>query len=330
MTGIWRIKSLYRLITVTAALLLAGSVAVVPAAAAAARPAVPHASSPAWLTEINYYRRAAGVPLVSANRSWIRGIRNHLRYMAKTPPRYLTGKYASLHTENPKSPYYTKSGAREAGASDLFEGAIGYTATDFINGWLAAPFHAIGMLRVNLRQVAFASNGSTGDAGLDVISGLTGTARAGQHDPAADLWRRGAQPAADLQVERPPSARPAPDRAAARGAGEAPDRYASRGERHGGVDGQRQPVHAGRAPLPQHGQDLRSDGPGHPARRPGGRPDSPAPADPRHVPRHHPAARAAGHYLVILSGLAQRPDQLILDVGVPLGTATGTRRDTHK
>src|SRR6202035_4996026 len=184
MTGILGINVPYRVITVTAALLLAGSAAAVPAAASATRQELPHASSPGWLTQINYYRRGAGgpsggragTPLVSANRSWIRGIKNHLRYMAKTPPRYLTGQYASLHTENPKSPYYTKSGAREAGASDLFEGAFGYTATDFINGWLAAPFHAIGMLRVNLRQVAFASNSSTGDAGLDVLSGLTGTA----------------------------------------------------------------------------------------------------------------------------------------------------------
>jgi Cysteine-rich secretory protein family len=177
MTGILAAKAPSRVITVTAALLLAGSAAAVPAAASATRPTAPHASSPGWLTEINYYRRAARIPLVSANRSWIQGIKNHLRYMAKTPPRYLTGQYASLHTENPKSPYYTKSGAREAGSSDLFEGAVGYTATDFINGWLAAPFHAIGMLRVNLRQVAFASNRSTGDAGLDVLSGLTGTAR---------------------------------------------------------------------------------------------------------------------------------------------------------
>ena len=160
MTGTSGISASYRVITVTAALLLAGSAAAVPAAASVTRQALPHASSPGWLTEINYYRRAAAIPLVSANRSWIQGIKNHLRYMAKTPPRYLTGQYASLHTENPKSPYYTKSGAREAGASDLFEGAFGYTATDFINGWLASPFHAIGMLRVNLRQVAFASNRS--------------------------------------------------------------------------------------------------------------------------------------------------------------------------
>jgi hypothetical protein len=133
------------------------------------------ASTPAWLREINKYRRATSIATVKAKAAWVTGIKNHLRYMADTPAKYLTGQYVSLHTENPKSPYYTKPGAHEAAASDLFEGAVGFTAVKFIDGWLSSPFHAIGMLRPALRHVAFASNPATGDAGLDVISGLTGT-----------------------------------------------------------------------------------------------------------------------------------------------------------
>jgi Cysteine-rich secretory protein family len=163
-------------VTAIASLVLVGAAAAGPAEASSPRHAPPAASAPGWLSEINYYRHAAGIPAVTANRAWIQGIKNHLRYMADTPPKYLTGQYASLHTENPKSPYYTQSGAREAAASDLYEGAVGYTPEDLITGWLSAPFHAIGMLRVDLRQVAFASNSSTGDAGLDVLSGLTGVA----------------------------------------------------------------------------------------------------------------------------------------------------------
>lgn len=157
-----------------------------PAVAAPSRPAgrapgpavagAAGAGAPEWLREINAYRRAAGISAVTANPAWIRGIKNHLRYMADTPRKYLTGRYASLHTENPKSPYYTRSGAKEAASSDLFEGAVGFTARQFIDGWLSSPFHAIGMLRVDLRQLAFASSAATGDAGLDVLSGLTGTA----------------------------------------------------------------------------------------------------------------------------------------------------------
>ena len=81
----------------------------------------------------------------------------------------MTGQYASAHTENPKSKYYTKSGALEGSRSDLLLGATGTPLGD-IDGWLTAPFHAIGMLRSGLTKVAFAS-GFAG-AGLDVLGGL--------------------------------------------------------------------------------------------------------------------------------------------------------------
>src|SRR5271165_335487 len=131
-----------------------------------------------WLGEINRYRLAAGLNAVTDNASWDTGIANHLPYMANTPAAYRTGPYQSLHTENPASPYYTPDGAQEAARSDLFEGATGYNATQFIDGWLAAPFHAVGMLRPALQQVAFGDS-SAGDAGLDVIGGLTGSPAAG-------------------------------------------------------------------------------------------------------------------------------------------------------
>jgi hypothetical protein len=84
----------------------------------------------------------------------------------------LTGTYSSLHTENPASPYYTVAGAKEAASSNLFYGEVGFTPRDFIDGWLSAPFHAVGILRPELRLVAFAYSKSSGDAGLDVINGL--------------------------------------------------------------------------------------------------------------------------------------------------------------
>jgi hypothetical protein len=135
-------------------------------------------TSTPWLDEINSYRAAAGLSAVTDNTAWDAGIDDHLNYLANTPAGYYTGAYQSLHTENPSSPYYTAAGAQEAGASDLFEGAVGWTPTQFIDGWLAAPFHAVGMLRPALQQVAFASNSTTGDAGLDVIHGLTGSTTA--------------------------------------------------------------------------------------------------------------------------------------------------------
>ncbi len=136
-------------------------------------------SKPSWLVKVNLYRTAAGLAPMTDQPAWDIGLKHHLRYMALTPKRYFTGPYQSLHTENPGSPYYTKDGSKEAGASDLLPGYAGYgggTAIRALDYWLQAPFHAIGMLRPQLRQVALAYDPSTGSAGLDVISGLDGRA----------------------------------------------------------------------------------------------------------------------------------------------------------
>jgi hypothetical protein len=128
-------------------------------------------SSQDWLGEINRYRSAAGLKPVANDPSWDAGLRHHLNYLYKTPKKYFTGQYQSLHTENPASPYYTRGGAAEASYSDLAPGGV-TTPVAAVDGFLQAPFHAIGMLRPQLTQVALADNPRTGEAGLDVIHGL--------------------------------------------------------------------------------------------------------------------------------------------------------------
>lgn len=135
----------------------------------------PPAASPQWLKLINSYRKASGLCPVDNNRREDAGLLAHFTYLQKTPASEMTGRYASEHTENPASPYYTTAGAQQAAASDLLPGGAG-SAIHAIDGWLSAPFHAIGMLRLDLTQVAFASD-PEGYAGLNVISGLTGSAR---------------------------------------------------------------------------------------------------------------------------------------------------------
>ena len=156
----------------TAALAAGLSVAVV-CATTASGAVQTAAARRTWLQEINYYRRGAGLMTVTNRRAWDRGIVNHLRYLEKTPAKYFTGQYQSYHTENPASPYYTKSGTLEASRSDLLLGSAGSGLAD-IDEWLTSPFHAIGMLRNGLRQVAFAA-GYIG-AGLDVLGGLRAVA----------------------------------------------------------------------------------------------------------------------------------------------------------
>jgi hypothetical protein len=129
------------------------------------------AGSLQWLNEINKYRGAGGAGAVTDESAWEPGIDNHLTYLEATPSQYFTGPYTSLHTENPESPYYTESGATEAGYSNLTEGGGG-SEIDAIDAWWTAPFHAIGMLRPQLSRVAFGDHPSSGYAGLDVIQGL--------------------------------------------------------------------------------------------------------------------------------------------------------------
>ena len=128
-------------------------------------------AAPDWLATINRYRTAAGVAALSDHPAWDVGLEHHLTYLESTPSLYLTGGYQSAHTENPGSPYYSRAGAAEAGYSDLVQGAA-FTPLQAVKEWLTAPFHAIGMLRAELREVALADSPTTGDAGLDVIQGL--------------------------------------------------------------------------------------------------------------------------------------------------------------
>lgn len=144
--------------------------AVVPGAATPVLGQVSGTATPDWLSTINYWRQAAGLAAVSDQPAWDVGIQHHLTYLEDTPASYRTGQYASAHTENPQSPYYTSDGATEGGDSDLVLGGA-VTNLDAIDDWLTAPFHAIGMLRAQLTDVAFAED-SAGYAGLDVIQGL--------------------------------------------------------------------------------------------------------------------------------------------------------------
>ncbi len=125
-----------------------------------------------WLGYLNYVRQGSGLDPVTENPAWTQGIANHLSYLDRTSDGLLAGY--SAHQENHASPYYTLSGEQAGASSD-----ISYGATDARNALdllLAAPFHAIGMLRPQLTQSAFAfvnpAVRSYTFAGIDVIRGL--------------------------------------------------------------------------------------------------------------------------------------------------------------
>ena len=134
------------------------------------------AENASWLTTVNAYRAASGLPLVTENPAWTAGLIKHLDYMANTPQSYYTGEYVSAHTANPASPWYSVSVADAAHRSEL--GGKLPTNRPAIEQWFAAPFHAIGLLRESLSQSAYAAKEypslSYSAAGVDVIRGLTG------------------------------------------------------------------------------------------------------------------------------------------------------------
>jgi hypothetical protein len=132
--------------------------------------ATPSATGNQWLAEINTYRLAAGLNPVVEEPSWSAALMKHLKYMIYSPPQYAVGQYASAHTENPASPYYTPEGDQAGRSSNLAWG-YGGTPVDAIDIWLTGPFHSIGILRPQLTKVAFAQYPGSTYVGLNVISG---------------------------------------------------------------------------------------------------------------------------------------------------------------
>jgi hypothetical protein len=126
-----------------------------------------------WLDLVNDYRAMAGLPGVVEEPSWSDGLAKHLTYLQMTPASLKTGAYASAHTENPASLWYTPEGADAGRSADLYIGTVANDRTA-IEAWMAAPFHAIGILRSRLQRVAYAR--TSAGAALDVIRGVTGPA----------------------------------------------------------------------------------------------------------------------------------------------------------
>lgn len=125
-------------------------------------------SDGSWLHLLNEYRVASGVAPVVEEPAWSAGGNAHMVYLRHTPDSLRTGQYASSHTENPASPWYTPEGDAFARSANL--GGGDSNDREAIDGWMRAPFHAMGMLRAHLTRAAFAR--TEGYSGLDVIRGI--------------------------------------------------------------------------------------------------------------------------------------------------------------
>jgi uncharacterized protein YkwD len=123
-----------------------------------------------WLGYVNFYRETAYLHPLTENPDWNAGGWLHARYIVKND--------ILKHSENPNNPWYTPAGAAAAEASNLFgsfnpEEALEWT----IDGWMQAPFHALGILNPALYETGYglyteADGGLAAGAALDVIRGL--------------------------------------------------------------------------------------------------------------------------------------------------------------
>jgi len=108
------------------------------------------ATTPSWLVRLNNWRATSALSPLSENTSWDQDDYNHSYYMVKTG--------LVTHYEDPANPYYTASG--DAGARNgNIQVSSTTTATDdgAIDWWMAAPFHAMGMMDPRLTSTGYGS-----------------------------------------------------------------------------------------------------------------------------------------------------------------------------
>jgi hypothetical protein len=102
-----------------------------------------------WLGRLDFLRGLAGLPGVVEDPSLDPGAAAHARYMVET------GTVA--HAEDPASPAYTSAGNAAAAASELIAFSWVNSDANAVDGLIAGPFHALGLLDPSLATVGFAS-----------------------------------------------------------------------------------------------------------------------------------------------------------------------------
>lgn len=124
-----------------------------------------------WLDIANAYRTSVGLGALGHDISLQAGVDKHVEYLSAT---------GSLqHGQAAGHPLYTPEGHR-AGQQSVLGGWTGGERSDreLIDGWMAAPFHAIHLFEPRLQRVAFASvSGRTGNklpsaAVMNIIGGI--------------------------------------------------------------------------------------------------------------------------------------------------------------
>jgi cysteine-rich secretory family protein len=138
----------------TFAVLGALAIAILPSLSGAAPSPIDLVTKPAassgWLDRLNAWRSSTGLSSLSENSVWSQGDYNHALYMIKND--------LVTHYETAGTPYYTPAGDTAAQNSNIqVSSTTSVSDTQAIDWWMAAPFHAMGMMDPRLTQTGFGS-----------------------------------------------------------------------------------------------------------------------------------------------------------------------------
>jgi hypothetical protein len=111
--------------------------------------AIPVASG-GWLDRLNAWRAGTGLSTLTENATWSQGDYDHALYMVKND--------LVTHYETPGVPYYSTAGDTAARNSNIqVSSATSTSDQQVIDWWMAAPFHAMGMMDPRLTSTGFGS-----------------------------------------------------------------------------------------------------------------------------------------------------------------------------
>ena len=136
-----------RVLRRTTRVLLAGAVAVAAGFSIFPTSTAVAVSDDDWLATVNTYRAMSGQPPVTENPTWSAEGRAHSCYMLQN---------GISHDEIPGKPGYTEGGDIAGNSGNVAVSSnIATTARKHVELWMTGPFHAIGVLRHNLRTSGF-------------------------------------------------------------------------------------------------------------------------------------------------------------------------------
>lgn len=124
-----------------------------------------------WIDRVNSFRATAGLSPISEVPAWSEDARLHSNYLVIND--------RAGHSESPSLPGYTTRGATAGANGNVISSTAPISEAAAVDSWMAAPFHAVGILDPRLTASGFGlasdTTGVRGAATMDVIRGLDWT-----------------------------------------------------------------------------------------------------------------------------------------------------------